>query len=88
MSSSAPTSITPTESSFEQELTRLHDIVAQLESGELSLEGTIAAFQQGSDLVTRCQRLIADAELRITKLAESPEAVDPGSGPHPQLPGL
>lgn len=94
MTSSASSPATPMESSFEQELHRLHDIVGQLESGELSLEATIAAFQQGSGLVVRCQRLIAEAELRITKLAEAPIPGDegaPGSSHgdlHRQLPGL
>ncbi len=82
------------ESSFEQELHRLQGIVVQLESGELSLEETIAAFQHGSELVTRCQRLIADAELRITKLADASTPVGEGSPDsgnselHRQLPGL
>lgn len=57
--------------SFEQSLSSLQDIVAQLEGGALTLEETIALFRHGSDLAAHCQRLIADAELRITELAGS-----------------
>ena len=92
---SMPSSATPAnkepEMSFEQALASLQDTVAQLEGGALTLEDTIAVFRQGSELASRCQHLIADAELRITKLAEPAE--DERSNPdtsHPprQLPGL
>lgn len=93
-SSAATLPATLPEQSFEQELNHLQGIVAQLESGELSLEETIAAFQHGSDLVTRCQGMIANAELRITKLSETPESLaheassDGEPASHRQLPGL
>jgi exodeoxyribonuclease VII small subunit len=91
MSSSATPASKGPEMSFEQALTSLQDIVAQLEGGALTLEETIAVFRQGSELASRCHQMIADAELRITKLAEPAE--DERSNPdtsHPprQLPGL
>lgn len=90
-SSSAASANQLPELSFEQALTSLQGIVAQLEGGALTLEETIAVFRQGSELASRCQHMIADAELRITKLAEPAE--DERSNPdtsHPprQLPGL
>ncbi len=90
-SSSATTADKGRELSFEQALTSLQDIVAQLEGGALTLEETIAVFRQGSDLASRCQHLIADAELRITKLAEPAEdelTAPDTSHPPRQLPGL
>ena len=90
-----PPSASPTNSvpqlSFEQALTSLQDIVAQLEGGTLSLEETIGAFRQGSEFAVHCQQLIADAELRITRLTDSTEidASDPESNHSPlQTPGL
>lgn len=94
MQSPSPSATSPNkmpEMSFEQALTRLQDIVAQLEGGALTLEETIAVFRQGSELASRCQHLIADAELRITKLAEpaEDELTDPAANHPPrQLPGL
>lgn len=90
-----PSSVSPPNSlpelSFEQALANLQDIVAQLEGGALSLEETIGAFRQGSELAAHCQQLIADAELRITKLTESTEndVSDADSSPSPlQIPDL
>lgn len=72
-SSASPTNNVP-QLSFEQALTSLQDIVAQVEGGTLSLEETIGAFRQGSELAAHCQHLIADAELRISKLTDSTES--------------
>ncbi len=77
--------------SFEQALTSLQEIVAQLESGALTLEQTIVAFREGSDLAAHCQRLIADAELRITTITDVDDAersgLDTRHAPL-QIPGL
>lgn len=89
-SSASPINSEP-ELSFEEALTSLQDIVSQLEDGALSLEDTIRAFRQGSDLASHCQRLIADAELRITKLTDSSDTDQSGSNTNPaprQIPGL
>ncbi len=81
-----------TDLSFEQALTRLQEMVGELEGGGLTLEETIATFQQGSELASHCQRMIANAELRITELTA---AADDGvfQAPTPghtrlQIPGL
>ncbi len=76
---------------FEQALTNLQEIVTQLEGGVLTLEETIAAFRHGSELAAHCQRLIADAELRITTLAETDDDELPvAESKHArlQIPGL
>ncbi len=55
--------------SFEDALEQLQAIVSRLEAGEATLEETIGDFRQGTELASYCQRLIADAELRITELS-------------------
>lgn len=67
-----------TSDSFEASLEKLHDIVTQLEAGELSLDDTIARFQEGSALAQRCLTMIDAAELKVTELstdAASPSAL-------------
>lgn len=54
--------------SFEDALTRLQDILLELESGDLTLDETINRYEAGAALAAHCQRLMAEAELRITEL--------------------
>ncbi|HEV2066868.1 MAG TPA: exodeoxyribonuclease VII small subunit [Thermomicrobiales bacterium] len=64
--------------SFESSLERLHEIIVQLEAGDLSLDETIARFQEGSGLAQECMRMIDAAELKITELAsEMSSGLDP-----------
>lgn len=55
---------------FEQSLERIHEIVGELEGGELSLEDSIKQFREGSTLIDHARKLIADAELRVKVLGE------------------
>lgn len=59
--------------SFEAALADLKDVVARLESGDLTLEETISTFGKGSELAAHCQKMIAEAELRVTELANDTE---------------
>lgn len=53
---------------FEQALEELDNIVAQLESGELSLEESVDVYERGRKLSLHCQTLLEKAELRISQL--------------------
>ena len=44
-------------------------MIARLEDGGLGLEDAVRLFEQGQELVKRCQRIVDDAELRVTRLA-------------------
>ncbi|HEU0165098.1 MAG TPA: exodeoxyribonuclease VII small subunit [Thermomicrobiales bacterium] len=71
------TSTTPDQSmSLEEALAALQVIVEQLEQGNLPLAETIARFEEGSRLAELCQKLIDDAELRITVLTEDDDELD------------
>lgn len=56
---------------FEELYRRLEETVEKLEKGGLSLEDSIALYEQGMELAKRCQAILDAAELRITKLRES-----------------
>jgi exodeoxyribonuclease VII small subunit len=56
---------TPT---FEQALDELDALVRRMESGELSLDESIAAYRRGAELARFCQGRLAQAELEIKQL--------------------
>lgn len=45
---------------FEQSLAQLEGLVEQLESGEMTLEQSLGAFEQGVRLTRACQQALAD----------------------------
>lgn len=55
---------------FEQSLAELQTLVARLESGELSLEDSLGAFEQGIRLTRECQGALAQAEQKVQILLE------------------
>jgi exodeoxyribonuclease VII small subunit len=63
------------ELSFEQALSQLTDLVEKLESGELPLEESVAAFEQGVKLSRRCEALLDQAEQRLQVLNSSEDHV-------------
>lgn len=54
--------------SFEQQLTRLGDIVRQLERGDAPLAESLGLFEEGAALVASCTKQLDEAEQRIVKL--------------------
>ena len=56
---------------FEDALKRLETIVEELESGELSLEDSIARYEEGMKLSRRLTQTLDEAEKRIERLAEN-----------------
>lgn len=55
---------------FEENLSQLDDIVAQLESNQLSLEDALKAFEQGIKLSQDCQSVLTQAEQKVQILLE------------------
>ncbi len=51
----------------------LERLVERLESGELSLEASLAAFEEGIRLTRDAQRRLDEAELRVRTLTEGEE---------------
>lgn len=55
---------------FEKAMEELEKIVNDLESGELTLDESIAAFEKGIQLSKLCQKKLEAAEERVKKLLE------------------
>ena len=53
---------------FEQSLGSLQALVERLESGDLSLEESLAAFEQGVALTRDCQQALSQAEQKVQQL--------------------
>ena len=58
---------------FEEAMRRLEDIVQDLESGELSLEGSLGTFEEGMKLVNFCSKKLEEAEQKVTMLVKESE---------------
>ncbi len=56
---------------FEEALQQLERIVADLETGNLSLDDSIALFERGIRLAKDCGDRLADAKLKISRIEES-----------------
>ena len=56
---------------FEELYKKLEETVEKLEKGGLSLEQSIALYEEGMELAKTCQAVLDGAEQRITKLRES-----------------
>ncbi len=62
---------------FEKKLKSLEDIVAKMESGELSLDKSLEMFEKGVQLSKECSSQLSEAEQKVQKLigvSESGEA--------------
>ena len=56
---------------FEAALNELEALVHKMESGELSLEDSLAAFERGVKLTRHCQAALKSAELKVKVLTEN-----------------
>lgn len=57
-----------TKQSFEENMTRLEQIVRAMERGEAPLDESLKLFQEGTELVRSCAKLLDEAELQIKKV--------------------
>lgn len=61
---------------FEEALAELENIVAQLETGELTLEKSLSLFERGQHLATRCNTQLETASIRIEQLTADGEIIE------------
>lgn len=54
---------------FEENIQRLEQIVRAMERGDVALEESLKLFQEGTELVKCCGKLLDDAELQVKKIA-------------------
>lgn len=53
---------------YEQAIKRLNEIATQMESDDLSLEKSMALFEEGTKLSAMCDKLLNEAEQKIIEL--------------------
>ena len=56
---------------IEEALARLQEIVEKLESGELTLDGSLLAFEEGIELSRTCGQRLSEAEQRVEVLLDA-----------------
>jgi exodeoxyribonuclease VII small subunit len=66
-----------TETTFEEAQRELEQIVQRLESGQASLDETIALWERGEELYRLCAAKLDSAQGRIEELARRVDAVKP-----------
>ncbi len=58
----------PENKTFEESMQRLEQIVRSMERGDVALEESLKLFQEGTELVRSCNRLLDDAQLQVKKI--------------------
>ena len=59
--------------SFEQNMVRLEQIVRAMERGDVALEESLKLFQEGTELVRSCAKMLDEAQLQIQKVMTAPD---------------
>lgn len=54
---------------FEENIQRLEQIIRAMERGDVALEESLKLFQEGTELVQSCGKLLDEAELQVKKIA-------------------
>ena len=63
----------PATLSFEDALSELEKIVAQLERGDVALADSIRIYKRGAALKARCESQLKDAQLEVDQIVMGPE---------------
>jgi len=58
---------------FEESMARLEQIVRSMERGEVALEESLKLFQEGTELVHNCQKLLDNAQMQVNKIMTAPD---------------
>ena len=53
---------------FEASMARLEQIVRAMERGDVALEESLKLFQEGTELVRDCGKLLDEAQLQVKKI--------------------
>ena len=60
---------------FEENLKRLDQIVRALERGDVALDESLKLFQEGTELVRSCGKLLDEAELQVKMIMAGPNGM-------------
>ncbi len=64
------------EPTFEEALIELQATVEKLESGDLTLEESLAIYERGQQLVAYCSQRLENASLKVEQLSAEGEIVE------------
>ncbi len=56
---------------FEESMKKLESIVTELETSNLSLDESVSKFEEGMKLSKQCNKMLEEAEKKITILLEN-----------------
>lgn len=56
---------------FEQNMQRLEQIVRIMERGDAALDESLKLFQEGTELVRACEKLLDEAQMQVNKITVS-----------------
>ena len=59
--------------SFEENMHRLEQIVRAMERGDVALEESLKLFQEGTQLVRICGKLLDEAEMQVKLVMAGPD---------------
>ena len=57
---------------FEESMQRLEQIVRTMERGDAQLDESLKLFQEGTELVRNCAKLLDEAQMQIKKSDDCP----------------
>ncbi len=60
------------EITFEEALSKLENLVRELEAGKIKLDDAVASYEQAVALKNFCEKKLNDAKLKIEKIEQSP----------------
>ena len=63
----------PANMTFEASMARPEQIVRAMERGDVALEESLKLFQEGTELVRNCQKMLNEAQLQVKMIMTAPD---------------
>tara|TARA_B100001248_G_scaffold262700_2_gene261132 strand:+ start:21752 stop:21991 length:240 start_codon:yes stop_codon:yes gene_type:complete len=65
------------EEAFEPLLERLETLIEGMEAGDVPLDQLVNQYEEGTQLLKRCQAYLKDAQLKISQLKAGSDSLEP-----------
>jgi exodeoxyribonuclease VII small subunit len=53
---------------YEKRIEQVKEIIQKIEDGNTTLEESLKLYEQGALLITQCEKMLSEAELKVTTL--------------------
>lgn len=70
---------------FEESMARLEQIVRAMERGDVALEESLKLFQEGTELVRSCGKLLEQAQMQVKLITTAPDGTPVEEAFHDEL---